>query len=225
MNKLILGDCYEEIKKIPDDSIDLVYIDIPYEFTKGGGCGSFGIKNRKYQQELADNGLIKGIDYSIYDELVRVSKDNYFFIWLSKAQIPYTLNYFLDKGCNFDILTWCKTNPVPKGNNNWLPDIEYCLFFRNKNAHRLNDGYDIKHKFYVSPSNQKDKRIYNHPTIKPLDLVKKHILHATQPGDIVLDCFAGSGTTCVAAKELGRQYIGIEINPDYYEIAKRRLCD
>lgn len=107
-------------------------------------------------------------------------------------------------------------------NNVWLPDIEYCLYFRETGV-RLNDGYDLKSKWYISPINKSDKDLYNHPTIKPLDLVKRHILHTTQPNDIVLDCFCGSGTTCVACQETGRRYIGMEINKEYYEIAKKRI--
>ena len=56
-----------------------------------------------------------------------------------------------------------------------------------------------------------------------MELVKRHILHSTQPNDIVLDCFCGSGTTCVACEETGRRFIGMEINKKYYEIAKDRL--
>ena len=104
----------------------------------------------------------------------------------------------------------------------YLSDLEYCLMFREKSC-KLNDGYELKSKWYISPINKSDKDLYNHPTIKPLELVKRHILHSTQPGDIVLDCFCGSGTTCVAAKELNRRYIGIEIDPEYYKIACDRL--
>ena len=133
------------------------------------------------------------------------------------------IKYFVDgKGCMFEILTWNKTNPTPMTNNTFLPDIEYCLMFRESGC-RLNDGYEFKSKWYISPINKTDKETYNHPTIKPLELVKRHLLHSTQPGDIVLDCFCGSGTTCVAAKELGRRYIGMEIEPTYYKIACDRL--
>ena len=69
----------------------------------------------------------------------------------------------------------------------------------------------------------KDKNLYDHPTIKPLDFVKSHILNSTKEGDIVLDCFMGSGTTAVACKELGRNYIGFELNPQYYQIAVDRV--
>ena len=133
------------------------------------------------------------------------------------------MKYFVDeKGCNFEILVWCKTNPTPATNNSYLPDLEYCLMFREKGC-KLNDGYELKSKWHLTPINKSDKDLFNHPTIKPLELVKRHILHSTQPNDIVLDCFCGSGTTCLAAKETGRRYIGMEIDPKYHKIAVDRL--
>ena len=129
------------------------------------------------------------------------------------------MKYFVDKkNCNFEILVWCKTNPTPATNNSYLPDLEYCLMFREKGC-KLNDGYDLKSKWFVSSLNINDKDKFKHPTIKPLDLVKRHILHSTQPDDIVLDCFCGSGTTCLACKETGRRYIGMEIDKEYHKIA------
>ena len=68
-----------------------------------------------------------------------------------------------------------------------------------------------------------EKELYLHPTIKPLEIIKKQILHTTQEKDIVLDCFCGSGTTCVAAKETNRHFIGMEINEEYWKIANNRL--
>lgn len=121
-----------------------------------------------------------------------------------------------------EILCWCKTNPTPLTNNVWLPDIEYCLMFRAKGCNLYGD-YASKSKFYVSPINKNDKDLFGHPTIKPLEFVKNHIINSTQPNDIVLDCFLGSGTTAVACKETGRQYIGFEISEKYFNIAKDRL--
>ena len=133
------------------------------------------------------------------------------------------MDYFVKKKkCNYEILVWCKSNPIPVTNNVYLSDLEYCLMFREKGC-KLNDGYELKSKWYVSPINKSDKDLFNHPTIKPLELVKRHILHSTQPDDIVLDCFCGSGTTCLAAKETGRKYIGMEIDPEYHRIAVNRL--
>ena len=222
INKITLGDSYKLIKDIPDKSIDLIYTDIPYLFADGGSSNSplsQRIKKLK-QQDLA--GITKGIDYKILMDFIRVLKKVNCFIWCSKEQILDIMNFFDKYGCMYEILTWNKSNPTPMTNNTFLPDIEYCLYFRETGV-KLNDGYELKSKWYESPINKKDKDKYKHPTIKPLELVKRHILHTTQKNDIVLDCFSGSGTTCVAAKELNRRFIGIEINPEYHKISLDRL--
>lgn len=79
------------------------------------------------------------------------------------------------------------------------------------------------YKYYISPANKGDKELFNHPTIKPLTLVKRHLLHATQPNDIVLDCFMGSGTTAVACIETERQFIGFEIEEKWCKVANDRI--
>ena len=71
--------------------------------------------------------------------------------------------------------------------------------------------------------NVEDKKNYGHPTIKPIELVKRHIINSTTKESVVLDPFMGSGTTCVACKELGVNYIGFEINENYFNIAKERI--
>lgn len=156
---------------------------------------------------------------------MRVMKKVNCFIWCSKNQIYDIIKFFVEyenKEIHFEILTWNKTNPTPATNNVWLPDIEYCLYFREKGI-TLNDGYEHKSKWYTSAINKSDKDIFQHPTIKPLALVKRHLLHATQPNDIVLDCFMGSGTTATACKEIGRQFIGFEILERWCKVANDRL--
>lgn len=220
INTIQLGNCYEMIKNIPDKSVDCVYVDIPYKMQDGGkGGGAFG--NRIHNLIRHDmKNIIDGIDYSIFNELMRVMKKVNIFVWCNKQQIKDIISIFYDY--SLEILVWCKKNPTPFTNNVWLSDIEYCLYFREKSV-VLNDGYELKSKWYVSPINKYDKDLYKHPTIKPFELVKRHLLHATQGGDIILDCFCGSGTTCLAAKETGRKYIGMEINPEYHKIAVDRL--
>lgn len=255
INTIQLGDCYKLIKDIPDKSIDLVYIDIPYLYEMGG-AGSSELSKRKHINKLDLQGaetkylkekdvsvkelyrieknmlnafndyqnITNGIDYSIFDELCRVMKGINIYIWCSKLQILDIMKYFIEqKQCNFEILTWCKTNPIPTANGTYLSDIEYCLFFKGKGTPKLNDGYELKSKWYVSRINQSDKELYKHPTIKPIELVKRHLKHSTQPNDIILDCFCGSGTTCLAAKETGRRYIGMEIDKEYHKIAVNRI--
>lgn len=218
-------DCYQAIKKIPDKSIDLIYTDVPYEICCGGA--SYFTKTRPYFKDYAkickntQNGK-RGINYSILDEFCRVCKHIYIYIWCNKTQIPHLINYFLEKKCFFDIFCWCKTNPIPLCNNLFLNDVEYCLVFREKNT-KFYGNFSTKSKFYVSATNKKDKVLFEHSTIKPIEIVKNHIINSTQENDIVLDCFSGSGTTAVACKELNRHFIAFEINEEFYKKSLERL--
>lgn len=133
------------------------------------------------------------------------------------------MEYFIKKKhCFHDIMVWCKTNPIPTANGTYLPDLEYCLMFREKGT-KVEGTYETKSKYYVSEINKKDKDKFLHPTIKPINVVKNHIINSTKENDIVLDCFCGSGTTCLACKETGRRYIGMEIDSEYHKIAVDRL--
>lgn len=220
VNKIYLGDSYELIKQIDDKSIDCIYTDVPYLYQKGGASSTL-LGQRMVNMRKSLSNISDGFDYSILDEFVRIMKRINIFIWCSKSQILDIMNFFDDYEVNYEILVWVKTNPVPK-NNSWNSDIEYCLFFRQKNF-PLNNGYELKSKWYKSSLNLDDKKNYEHPTIKPLDLVKRHLLHATKEDDIILDCFSGSGTTCIAAKEIKRNFIGFEINKKYHKISIDRL--
>lgn len=135
------------------------------------------------------------------------------------------MNLFVNKlNCGYTILGWCKTNPLPMYSCRYLNDVEYCLLFKDKKAKFSgNDTYLNSFRFYQEPINITDKNLYSHPTIKPLQCVMNHIEKSTQKGDVVLDCFMGSGTTGVACKELDRDFIGIEIDKKYYEIAVDRI--
>lgn len=224
LNEIYNEDSYLAIKNIPDKSIDCIYTDIPYLYSdcSDGSCSSDITKRIKkvFNEDL--KYIKNGIDYSIFEDFKRIMKKVNIFIWCSKLQIPYILKYWVEKDYNFEILVWCKTNPIPATNNVWLSDVEYCLYFRERGV-KLNDGYDLKSKWFISSINKEDKDFFNHPTIKPLELVKRHLLHSTKENDIVADFFLGSGTTCVASKELNRRFIGFEINKEYFEIAKDRL--
>lgn len=222
-NYIQCGDCLELLKNIPDKSIDLVVTDPPYEKKGNGyycGGGAFGSKNRNYHNELDENELLKGMNNKILDELVRVMKKINIYIWCNKKQIKQYLDYF--KNYNVDILTWHKTNPVPTCNNKYLSDTEYCLFFR-ENGVKIYGSYETKKKYYVTPTNKEDKKLYNHPTIKPLDIIQNLIINSSQENDIVLDPFLGSGTTAVASVNTNRQFIGFELDKVYFKTAYDRI--
>lgn len=254
-NNIYNEDCFKALKEIPDNSIDCIYVDVPYLYKMSCagktdlatratrqkmelmGCGELYDKNVSMAENIriANNAvnlgnqslksnICDGFDFETFiDEAFRIMKGCNLFIWCSPLQI-FDIMTCISKytKATQNILVWCKTNPIPMTNGTWLSDIEYCINVR-ENTSRLNDGYELKSKWYVSEINQKDKAEYEHPTIKPLELVKKHLLHATQPNDVVLDCFLGSGTTAVAAKETGRRYIGFEIDSHYFDIAQDRI--
>ena len=223
INTITLGNSYELIKSIPDKSIDLILIDPPYDFHCGSVAGIFKNRIVKPGMEIVEKNINHGFDMNILQEFVRILKNINIFLWCNTEQVKDYLNFFDKYNTTFEILTWHKTNPTPLTKNTYLPDTEYCLYFREKGKVILNDGYELKSKYYISPSNVADKDKFKHPTIKPLEIIKKQILHTTQKNDIVLDCFSGSGTTCVAAKELDRRFIGIEIDSEYYKISIDRL--
>ena len=183
------------------------------------------LKDRKTTayQEIKQLDIYKGLDISILDELVRVMKKLNIYIWCNKTQLYDYLCYFMNKTNIFEIIIWNNTNPTPLINNTYLPDKEYCLFFRESSATFNLSTVETKRTVYTTKCNVEDKAKYKHPTIKPISIIKNLITNSSKEGDIVLDCFSGSGTTCVAAKELNRQFIGIEINPEYHRISMDRL--
>ena len=164
--------------------------------------------------------MTRGFDTAVLDELVRVMRKVNIYIWCNKEQIKQYLEYF--EGCNMDLLTWHKTNPVPTCNNKYLSDTEYLLFFREKGV-KVYGSYQTKRKFYVTQTNKKDKDKYKHPTVKPVEIMENIITNSSQEGETVLDCFMGSGTTGVACVNTNRRFIGMEKEEKYFEIAKQRI--
>lgn len=211
-------DCVDGIKLLDDNSIDLVIIDPPYklDIVKLKNTTKFN----NYANELL--GLKDGFDLKILDLLVTKMKKINIYIYCSKRQVKELLEYFINRKCNYEILTWHKMNPSPLTNNIYLPDTEYIVFAREKGV-RLYGNYHTKRKYYISGVNQADKKKWKHPTIKPLPFIENHIINSSNEGDLILDCFAGSGTTLVGAINQNRNFIGFEINKKYYETAQYRI--
>jgi DNA modification methylase len=218
-------DCINVLKRIPDNTVDLVIIDPPY-LLETDGAGMFGTKavNNDHRYVMKNIDFMKnGIDESVLDELYRVMKKVNIYIWCSQKQLPIFYKYFVEKHkCNWNLLCWHKTNPTPACGNKYLTDTEFILFFRDKGV-KIYGEYATKRTFYVSTKNLEDKKIWKHPTIKPLNIVENLVINSSQPGDVVLDCYMGSGTTGVACKELNRKFIGVELNKEYFDIAKQRI--
>ena len=221
------GDCLELIKKVPDKSIDLIVTDPPYliKNTKAGGNSELARSIQKMNDNIEQDNIVSGFDTAIFDECLRVMKKLNAYFWCNKEQIPMYLDYFVNKnGCSFDILCWQKDNATPLFNNKYLSDKEYCLYFR-RGGYCNPQSYDDAKTVWHRPINIDDKKEFEHPTIKPLSIIETLVRNSSTKGQTVLDPFMGSGTTGVACVDLQREFIGYEINPKYYEIAKRRIDD
>lgn len=226
VNEIYLGDAYELIKQIPDKSIDLIVTDPPYDFGKdyhgGGGVAMHKGEQKEFIKQIKESNIHAGFDASILDEFVRVMKRINIYLWCNKEQIYDYLTFFVkERGCNFEFLIWSKSNPPPFTGGHYLKDKEYCLYFWERGV-KLNTSYDTAKTVYVKAINMEDKKEFLHPTIKPLDIIE-NLIRNSSGGGIVLDPFVGSGTTCLAAKHLGLEYIGFEINPTFHKIATDRL--
>jgi site-specific DNA-methyltransferase (adenine-specific) len=224
LNHIYNGDSNKLVKLIVDNSIDLVIIDPPYKIRKKTDeFNSLAKAVKKCNEELQRDNLINEYDKSILEELVRVMKKINIYIWCNGEQIPAYIDFFVNKyKCKMDILVWNKTNAMPLFNNKYLTDKEYCLYFR-KGGYCNPSNYEDAKTVFQLPINFKDKKKWIHPTIKPISIIRTIIRNSSKEGDIVLDCFLGSGTTAVACILENRNYIGIEINKKYYDIAIERI--
>lgn len=218
--QLFHGDCMMLMKQLSDKSIDLVVTDPPYEITTKG-AGMYKQAGKQYVKSLVS--MSDGFSTEVLDELCRVMKKINIYFFCSQKQIPQLIAYFhQERNCNWNLISWHKTNPVPACGNKYLTDTEYILFFREKGV-KVHGCFETKKTWYATPLNQTDKRKYGHPTVKPFEIVMNFVANSSLQGDTVLDPFMGSGTTGVACINTERNFIGYEVNQQYFEIAKKRI--
>lgn len=230
-NYFINGDAREELKKIPNDSIDLICTDPPYNLGKNYGNNIDWKQWHEYEKFTLDwltesKRILKG-DGSIYI-FMGVKFISRLFLMLQELDFHfngwitwhYTQGMGRKKGFSprhEDILYFTKSDNFTFN----LEDIRIPQkYFRERNNMKganPGDVWQFSHIHYSNP-----ERV-NHPTQKPEALMKRIISASSNKGDTVLDPFVGSGTTCVVSKFLHRKWIGIDINPDYIKIAEKRI--
>lgn len=184
LNKIYLGDAYKLIKEIPDKSVDLIITDPPYQIEGIHGSGILKTRGKtpSFHNEIHDNELDKGIDLTILDDYVRVMKKINIYIWCNKLQIYDYMTYFVkERGCSFELLVWCKENPIPFCGTHYLLDKEYCLYFWEQGAD-VYIPFDRAKTYFISKTNVADKNDYGHPTIKPIEFIKKLIENSSKRG-------------------------------------------
>lgn len=207
--KLMLGDCLERMKEIPDGSVDLVLTDIPYNEVNRLSSGL-----RNLNKDKADI-LLFNLEESL-SECVRICTGS-IYIFCGIEQISFIRSYFVERKLSTRLCIWEKSNPSPmNGTRLWLSGIESIVFARKPKA-TFNEH--CKNTVFRFPT----VRGKLHPTMKPILLIEKLIKASSNEGDTVLDFTMGSGTTGVACKNLNRNFIGIELDEKYFEIAKKRI--
>lgn len=227
IGKIINADCMDILKQLPDKCIDLVLTDPPYliKNTKAGNKSSFAKSIQNMNDEIKEAGLVDGVSLEFCEQILRIQDKINAYIWCNKGQIIDYLNFFVsDNKCSYEILCWQKQNAMPTFNNKYLTDKEYCLYFR-KGGYCMPERYEDAKTIFVEPINIIDKKQFGHPTIKPLKIFEKLVKNSTKEGELVLDCFSGSGTTAVACHNLNRRFICIEKDPDFWAASVKRLED
>ena len=210
------------VKDIPDKSVDLLLTDPPYLHIKGG-CKSKtfnkGVRDAesKVVSDMSDFGE-KEIN-EFLDIVKPKMKIFNAYIFCSKLQIPYYLNWALKNKCQFDVLIWDKDFTGIISRKFFAPNIEYIIRIYKKGLNQLDESkYYQKIKQYKRPKNKV------HEAEKPVELLKEFIMLSSNNEDIILDMFMGSGTTGQAVLEVGnRKFIGIEKDETYFNIAKVRI--
>ena len=218
------GDSYKLIKKIPDQSVDLILTDPPYNLrpysTGNLKChwrSDFNNDIAKWDEKTVKVPLLK-------KEFKRVlaPKGN-IFVFTAYNLIGEFHRFFDPDFDTFQIMVWHKTNPPPKlRKTSFLNACELICCMWNK-GHTWNfKSQKTMHNFFESPICMGKER-YDHPTQKPVKLLKHIVEIASKKGDHVLDPFMGTGSTGQACIELGRNFTGFEIDKNYYATAQTRL--
>ncbi|WP_455258229.1 DNA-methyltransferase [Peptoniphilus asaccharolyticus] len=230
--RLLLGDVLDRIKEIEDESVDLIVTDPPYNLNKNYG-------NTK--DNLFHNDYIEFTRKWVKEAHRVLKKDGTIYIFMGMRYISY-LYIILEEelGMKFNSwITWYYTQGIGK-KKGFSPRHDDILMFNKSDKFKFNlDDVRVPQKYYRSINNMRGANPGNvwefshihycngnrkkHPTQKPEALFERMILASSDKGDTVLDCFLGSGTSARVCQQLDRNFIGIELNEEYMNIAKERL--
>lgn len=201
------ANCLDILPTLPDKSVDAIITDPPYNETNRKTDGL-----RQIDKGEADSAYVP-IDI-LADEFVRISSGS-IYVWCLGLQLSYWAEAFISHGLTIRYCAWQKTNPSPmNGQYLWLTGVELCIFARHKKAPFFEH---CKVPVWRGPT----QRYNGHPVVKPVWLMEELVNASVPIGGTVLDPFMGSGTTALACKE--RNFMGIEIDNTYYNIAKQRI--
>lgn len=214
--ELYLGDAFEIVPTL--SQVNSCIIDPPFELSnKPPGSSHYGMSLSKFESS-AYKDIVAGFDMSIFDHIEKICQPFNMFCFCSNKQISKIMAYHEAKKRSATLLVWHKTNAVPFANGVWRGDIEYIVHAKDAGATFQGNAVEKKKVFEYPIVNNLE-----HPTVKPLGLISRLVKICSNPGDIIMDCFMGSGTTGVACARMDRQFIGIESNATYFDLACKRI--
>lgn len=242
--KILASDCVELMRRWPAGCADACITDPPYNMSRKRGL-KWAFSSHVTMQEVWDR--FSGDEYFDFtwkwlEQVSRVVKENGNLLVFASFHNVYLIGFILQNLLGRRVMqqiTWFKPNAQPNITAR-LPteSTEYIIWACNNTPERatrwtfdyaaakeFNGGKQLRN-LWEFPCTPRSERIAGgHPTQKPLALVERLVKLWTAPGDLVLDCFLGTGTTAVACERLGRKWIGIERDPNYVAIATRRLAN
>lgn len=225
---LVNMSCFDMLKKLKSNSVDLFLIDPPYEVSRktnfqSGDAKGTDVDRFRVSMDFGNWDFdFKGLDIVI-SEAYRVLRKGGTLICFYDLWKLTTLKEYFDKAKFKQIrfIEWIKTNPVPlNSKTNYLTNAREIAVLGVKGGKpTFNSEYD--NGIYKYPICHDKGRF--HPTQKPLSLIEDLISKHSNKGDVVVDCFSGSGTTAVAAYNQERNFIGCELSNEYYKKSVARL--
>lgn len=230
---LINGDCLSVIKTIA--SIDkfkphwpsLMITDPPYEFVAtGGGLHKESESMEKIRELGTDSFDFNTYWPELFVQMARWNKDKInIYVFFNKDLFLDYLKHLIKQECTFDVMIMDRASAPPAHSSHYVSHLEYILFIRRGAAtfNGKSDGTDpeMYRKYYRA--NPGEMNHTDHPNEKPLNLMKRFINVSSNEKDVVIDPFCGSGTTCLAARDTGRFYLGIDKSKEALEMCKLRL--
>lgn len=231
---LLHDDCLNALKRIPMDSIDLVITDPPYNlglFMKQRATNLQKMRSNFFGTAGWDNMEFSEWEHSmnaLFSELSRVCKHGAsMIVFMAIIKVESVIRLAEQYGFYYKTTgIWHKNNPMPRNMNlQFVNSTEAWIYFTwGAKCGTFNNHEKLLHDFVETPVAPKKEREYGkHPTQKPVKLMNFFVETLSNEEDTILDPFMGSGSTGVAARIAGRNFIGIELDSNYYEIAKRRI--
>ena len=218
------GDCLELINDIPDESIDMVLTDIPFNISKENNFKT--MKDRKGRNGIDFGEWDKGFDINILNKITTKIKPGGSLLTFHSFEQYSELQKILTELVFKDKIIWYKTNPMPRNRERrYISNIEIASWFVKPGAkwkfNRINDNYDGCVISY--PSESGGGYIRYHPCQKNVKMLEEFIKRHSDVNDTILDPFMGSGSTGVACIHTNRNFIGMELDENYFNIAKERI--